>query len=259
MKVLWEKRKLILDLAKADFKKRFVGSYLGIFWIFVQPVVTIIIYYYIFQLGFKSNPQADVPYVVWLLPGIIPWFFFNEAVMNGTVSMLNYQHLVKKMVFPIKIIPAIRIAASLFIHFIFVGVMLVVILLLGVRPSIWWLQFIYYMVCNILLITGIVYLLASLNVFIKDIAQLVNIFLQVGFWLAPIMYDTTIMPKGFQFLISLNPFVYIVEGGRECFFDQVGFWQKPGQTIYFWVITLVLLFLGSKIFDKFEKHFVDVL
>lgn len=105
MKVLWEKRKLILDLAKADFKKRFVGSYLGIFWIFVQPVVTIIIYYYIFQLGFKSNPQADVPYVVWLLPGIIPWFFFNEAVMNGTVSMLNYQHLVKKMVFPIKIIP----------------------------------------------------------------------------------------------------------------------------------------------------------
>lgn len=137
--------------------------------------------------------------------------------------------------------------------------MLVVILLLGVRPSIWWLQFIYYMVCNILLITGIVYLLASLNVFIKDIAQLVNIFLQVGFWLAPIMYDTTIMPKGFQFLISLNPFVYIVEGGRECFFDQVGFWQKPGQTIYFWVITLVLLFLGSKIFDKFEKHFVDVL
>ena len=232
MKVLWEKRKLILDLAKADFKKRFVGSYLGIFWIFVQPVVTIIIYYYIFQLGFKSNPQADVPYVVWLLPGIIPWFFFNEAVMNGTVSMLNYQHLVKKMVFPIKIIPAIRIAASLFIHFIFVGVMLVVILLLGVRPSIWWLQFIYYMVCNILLITGIVYLLASLNVF---------------------------MPKGFQFLISLNPFVYIVEGGRECFFDQVGFWQKPGQTIYFWVITLVLLFLGSKIFDKFEKHFVDVL
>ena len=116
MKVLWEKRKLILDLAKADFKKRFVGSYLGIFWIFVQPVVTIIIYYYIFQLGFKSNPQVDVPYVVWLLPGIIPWFFFNEAVMNGTVSMSNYQHLVKKMVFPIKIIPAIRIAASLFIH-----------------------------------------------------------------------------------------------------------------------------------------------
>lgn len=259
MKVLWDKRKLVLDLAKADFKKRFVGSYLGVFWIFVQPVVSIIIYYFIFQLGFKSNPQADVPYVVWLLPGIIPWFFFNEAVQNGTVSMINYQHLVKKMVFPIKIIPAIRICASLFIHFIFIAVMLVVILLFGIRPSVWWLQYIYYMFCNLLLITGIVYLLSALNVFIKDVAQIVNIILQVGFWLAPIMYDPSIMPRGFQIVISLNPFVYIVEGGRECFVDQMGFWEKPLETLYFWAITLLLFVVGSKTFDKFEKHFADVL
>lgn len=259
MKVLWDKRKLVFDLAKADFKKRFVGSYLGVFWIFVQPVVSIVIYYCVFQLGFKSNPTADVPYVVWLLPGIIPWFFFNEAVMNGTTSMTTYQHLVKKMVFPIKVIPMVRILASLFIHFIFVGVMFVVMLLFGMKPNLWWFQYIYYMVCNLMLITGIVYLLSALNVFIKDVGQLVNIFLQIGFWLAPIMYDVSIMPEIFQKLIALNPFQYIVVGGRECFIEQIGFWEKPMETLYFWVVTLVLFVIGSKVFDKFEKHFVDVL
>lgn len=259
MKILWEKRKLVMDLAKADFRKRFVGSYLGVFWIFVQPVVSVIIYYYIFQLGFKSNPNADVPYVVWLLPGIVPWFFFNEAVMNGTVSMINYQHLVKKMVFPIKIIPAVRIIASLFIHLIFVGVMIIMIMIFGLKPSIWWVQYIYYMVCNIFLITGIVYLLSALNVFIKDIAQFVNIFLQVGFWLAPIMYDISIMPSGFQKILMFNPFVYIVDGGRDCFMDYVPFWEKPYETVYFWCFTIVLFLIGTKIFNKFEKHFVDVL
>ena len=80
-----ESRILIWELAKADFKKRFAGSYFGVVWMFVQPVVTVLIYFMIFQLGFKSVPPVPgVPYVLWLVPGIVPWFYFNEALNAGT-------------------------------------------------------------------------------------------------------------------------------------------------------------------------------
>ena len=91
-------RGIIWDLAKADFKKRFVGSYFGIAWMFVQPVVTVLIYFLIFQMGFKSEPPVPgVPYVVWLVPGIVPWFFFAETINLGTAVLSEYNYLVKKV------------------------------------------------------------------------------------------------------------------------------------------------------------------
>ena len=107
-----EKRDLIMTLAVADFKKRFVGSALGIIWMFIQPIITVLIYFVIFQLGFKSQPVADVPYVLWLIPAIVPWFFFNDAWGGATNCLYEYQHLVKKMVFRVSILPIIKITAS---------------------------------------------------------------------------------------------------------------------------------------------------
>ena len=106
IKSVWDLRKIISSLALEDFKKRFVGSYFGVFWMFVQPVVTVIIYYCVFQLGFKSAPPSgiDAPYVLWLIPGIVPWFYFNEAVQMGTGVLYDYNYLVKKVVFKISTI-----------------------------------------------------------------------------------------------------------------------------------------------------------
>ena len=82
LKEIVTRRKLIWDLAKADFKKRFVGSYFGMVWMFVQPLVTVLIYFFIFQLGFKSVPPVPgVPYVLWLVPGIVPWFFYRSTAI----------------------------------------------------------------------------------------------------------------------------------------------------------------------------------
>ena len=82
------KRKMIWDLAKADFRKRFVGSYFGIVWMFVQPIVTVLIFFFIFQLGMKSTPPVpDTPYVIWLIPGLVPWFYFQEALLGVTNNL----------------------------------------------------------------------------------------------------------------------------------------------------------------------------
>lgn len=253
------KRELIITLAKADFKKRFVGSFLGVCWMFIQPIVTVLIYFFIFQLGFKSQPVADVPYVLWLIPAIVPWFFFNEAWGGATNCLYEYQHLVKKMVFKVSILPIIKITASFFVHLIFIWIMLAVYLLFGMNPSIWWIQMFYYSFCTAFLALGLSYITASTNAFFKDMGQLVQVILQIGMWMAPIMWSEKIFPQKYRFVLKLNPFYYIVEGYRDCFIDHVGFWRNPELTLYFWCVAILIFVVGVILFKRLKPHFADVL
>lgn len=253
------KRELILTLAVADFRKKFVGSFLGVIWMFIQPIVTVLIYYFIFQLGFKSEPVKDVPYVLWLIPAIVPWFFFNEAWGGATNCLYEYQHFVKKMVFKVSILPIIKVLASFFVHLIFIGIMLVVFVLFGEKPSVWWLQLFYYSFCTFFLALGLSYITASANAFFKDMGQFVQVFLQVGMWLVPIMWPETFIPEQYRFIIRLNPFYYIVTGYRNCFIDHVGFWQQPQLTLYFWCVAVLIFVIGAGLFKRLKPHFADVL
>ena len=123
MREIVRKRKLIWDLSKADFRKRFVGSYFGIVWMFVQPLVTILIYFFIFQVGFKASPPVPAPYVLWLVPGIVPWFFFSETLNCVTNCLQEYHYLVKKVVFQVEILPIIKLISCLLVHSFFVLIM----------------------------------------------------------------------------------------------------------------------------------------
>lgn len=259
IKDIFGKRELIFTLAQSDFKKKFVGSFLGVIWMFVQPIVTVLIYFFIFQLGFRSQPVADVPYVLWLIPGIVPWFFFSEAWGGATNCLYEYQHLVKKMLFKVSILPVIKITASFFVHLIFIWIMLAVYLLFGESPSLWWLQMFYYSFCAAFLALGLSYITASANAFFKDMGQLVQVILQIGMWAAPIMWSETMMPEKFRFIVKLNPFYYIVEGYRDCFIRHVGFWQHPERTLYFWCVVIFLFLMGVMLFKKLKPHFADVL
>ena len=105
---VYESRKLIARLSVNDFKTKFAGSYLGIIWAFVQPVITILVYWFVFEKGMKPAAIRDaagteVPYVLWLIAGMVPWFFFSDALSGGTRALLDYSYLVKKVVFKIDI------------------------------------------------------------------------------------------------------------------------------------------------------------
>lgn len=258
-KEVFSRRELIFTLATADFKKKFVGSFLGVIWMFVQPIVTVLIYFLVFQIGFKSQPVSDVPYVLWLIPGIVPWFFFNEAWGGATNCLYEYRHLVKKMVFKVSILPIIKIIASLYVHLIFIWIMLDVFLLAGEQPSLWWLQMFYYSFCTAFLALGLSYITASTNAFFKDMGQLVQVILQIGMWMTPIMWAETMMPEGIRFIVKLNPFYYIVEGYRDCFIRHIGFWEHPIRTLYFWCAAIFLFLAGATLFKRLRHHFADVL
>jgi len=95
--------------------------------------------------------------------------------------------------------------------------------------------------------------------FFKDLGQLINIFLQIGIWATPIMWSYNIIPEKYQWIVKLNPMLYIVEGYRDSFINNIWFWEKQIQTIYFWLISLSLFFMGAIIFKRLKPHFADVL
>lgn len=265
MKEIVSKRRLIWDLSKSDFRKRFVGSYFGIVWMFIQPIVTVLVYYFVFGIGFKTAPAIPgVDFILWLVPGIMPWFFFSEALNAGTNCLQEYHYLVKKVVFRVEILPIIKMISCLFVHLIFVVIMFGLYFCYQRPPMISWIQGLYYSFAAFMLSLAIIYFTSAVNVFFKDMAQIVNICLQFGMWLTPIMwYEEMFIDKSFfpllQKLLKLNPMYYVVAGYRDSMITGAGFWQRPTLTLYFWGVTIVLFLFGLKVFKKLRPHFSDVL
>lgn len=260
LKEIVSSHKLILNLAKNDFKTKYAGSYFGIIWAFVQPVVTVLIYVFVFQVAFKAAPLEDnFPYVLWLIAGLIPWFFFGEATMSSSSCLVEYSYLVKKVVFKISVLPIVKILSSLYVHLFFVALSLIIYILNGYFPTIHMFQIIYYISCNICFVLALSFLTASIQPFFKDFSQIVNILIQIGMWLTPIMWNKSMLPDQFHWILRLNPMFYIVEGYRDTFINHKWFWEKDIETIYFWGITFFIMFSGFKIFGKLKDHFSDVL
>ncbi len=256
-------RKLIWELAKADFRKRFAGSYFGVVWMFVQPVVTVLIYFMIFQLGFKSVPPVPgAPYVVWLVPAIVPWFYFNEAMNAGTSCLQEYHYLVKKVVFNVEVLPVIKLVSCLVVHGIFVMIMIAMYFCYGRLPMATWIQIVYYSFALSVLILALTFFTTAVNAFFKDMAQIVSICLQFGMWLTPIMWDPNMFPNRPAWLeqvLKINPMYYIVAGYRDSMLTGHWFWERPSLSVYYWMVTLLLLIFGLKTFRKLRPHFSDVL
>ena len=254
-------RKLIFQLARNDFKKKYAGSYLGIVWAFVQPVVTIMVYWFVFGLALRNPTPRPVPCVLWLIAGLVPWFFFQDGLVNGTNALLEYNYLVKKVVFRIDILPMVKVVSAIFVHLFFVLVTLILYTAMGYFPTIYTLQVIYYTFCVFVLVLGLSYMTSSVVVFFRDLTQVINIALQVGVWMTPIMWSLDDVGIGgiLAKILKLNPMFYIVQGYRDAFVNKVWFWERPWLSLYFWIVTLVFWLIGTRLFKKLKVHFADVL
>ncbi len=258
---LWSNRKLIWKLAKNDFRSKYAGSYMGIVWAFIQPVVTVLVYWFVFTMGGRApvSETQDYPFVLWLIVGIVPWFFFSDAWGQGTSALLSYQFLVKKVVFKISILPIIKIFSAFFIHVFLVGVTMVILILNGIYPNPYWIQVIYFSLCAFLLVLGMSYITCSVVVFFRDLGQIIGILLQVGVWITPIMWDINMLPRIWQMIFKLNPVFYIVDGYRMALLDHMWFFEHFYSTAYFWIFTVGAFLLGALVFRRLKVHFADIL
>ena len=261
---LWEQRELIGRLSLNDFKKRYAGSYMGIVWAMIQPIVTVLMYWFVFErlMGVKLQmlgEGVDVPYVLFLMGGLVPWFFLQEALMNGTTSLMEYDYLVKKVLFKVSILPLIKIMAAAIIHGFFVVVLLVVAAVAGYPPTLYTLQLPYFFVCAFVLVLAVCYTTCSVVVFFRDLTQLIAIALQLLQWATPILWEAGRLQGRLRLLVTLNPLTYIVEGYRGAIYGHRWFWQDMGATCYFWIVTLCLFTLGTVVFKRTKPMFADVL
>ncbi len=260
-------RQLIANLAKNDFKTRFAGSILGIVWAFVQPIVTVVIYWFVFQKALNAGTASTkagitVPFVLWLVAGLVPWFYFQELMISGTNALIEYNYLVKKVVFNISILPVVKAVSALFVHLFFVGFMLVLYACYGHFPDLYMLQIIYYSFSMMILGLGIIYFTSAVVVFFRDLAQIVNIGVQVLVWATPIMWNIdgmTNIPRAVEVILKLNPMYYVVSGYRDALINQGWFWNRAGLTLWFWLVTGAIFIAGTMIFRKLRVHFADVL
>lgn len=257
-KDLWHNKRLLLDLAKNDFKMRYLGNTLGILWAFLQPTAMILLFWFVFSVGFKSQPMENVPFILWLLAGLTPWFFFSESLQSATTSILDNSFLVKKVVFRVALLPIVKLMSALAIHLFFILFTLGIFIYHGYYPSIYWLQIGYYLFATVVLVLGLSWITSSVVIFFRDLGQIVTMVLQFGFWITPVIWSVSIMPKEYIGLIQLNPVYYLVQGYRESLIEQRWFWEND-LTLYFWIVTLVMLVSGAFIFKRLRPHFADVL
>ena len=259
LKAIFQNRALLYSLTKNDFKQRYLGSYLGILWAFIQPTITILIFWFVFQVGFKAQPVDNFPFILWLIAGIIPWFFFADALANATNSIIENSFLVKKVLFRVSVLPIIKLFSALVVHLFFIVFMFIMFMVYGYWPNIYWIQIFYYLGATFILLLGLSWISSSIVIFFKDIGQIVNMILQFGFWLTPIFWSLSMVPQKYQFLIKLNPLFYIIEGYRNSLIYGKWFWEDFTLMAYFWSVTGVIFVLGAVTFKRLRPHFADVL
>lgn len=175
---LLSRRHLIFEMAVRDFRAKYLGAYLGILWAFVHPTIYICILWFVFDVGFKSQPAGKTPFVLWMLAGIIPWFFFSECLAAAANSIVDNSYLLKKINFNIALLPIVKLMSSLFLHAFFLLMIVLMLMLYNSTVTIHILQVIYYLFAMLVLLLGVSWFTSSVTVFFRDMSQIVSMFTQ---------------------------------------------------------------------------------
>ncbi len=256
---LFVKRGLIIELTKKEIRSNYVESFLGILWAFCLPIALTIIFWFVFQIGYGIQPVKGYPYIIWLVCGLYPWFFFQESVNNGTSAIIQNSFIVKKIYFRLSILPLVKVLAALFIHLFFIVLILIIYKSQGFEFSYYNFQVIYYLFCSIVLVCGITWLTSSIVVFFRDMKPMITIILQILFYMTPIFWSPQFIPARFVPIIKFNPIYYIVNGYRDSFVSHIWFWEHWQLSLYFWAVAIIFFITGAVVFRRLRPHFADVL
>lgn len=260
---LWElpgRFELILSLARRELVARYRGSVLGIIWALLTPLVMIAIFTFIFagifgaRFGATGSPWD---YALYLFCGLLPWTMFQDTVQQSATTIVAHANLVKRVVFPLETLPLAQALSALGSQFFGTVPLLVANLIMRqeLHASLLWLPLL--VVPQLLLTLGAAWLIASLGVFLRDIAQGITLFLTAWMFLTPIIYPESIVPQSYRLLININPFTSLVRSYRRIFLEGAPP-DWPGLA-YFTACALVSFFLGYWWFARTRKNFADVI
>lgn len=251
----------IFKLAKSDLIKTYRGAALGWAWAIIKPMVTLFVFWFAFSIGLRrGKPIAGYPFFLWLEAGFLPWFYMQELITGGAGCIRKYSHLVTKMKFPISIIPTYFNISHLFTHFILLVVTIVLFVMFGFLPDVYYLQIPIYMLMMFAFFTVWALLSGLLSAISKDFQNLVTSFSQAIFWMSGILYDVdTIRHDWIRLLLKFNPVTVISGGYRKAFIYKQWFYEDPVELACY-LTTLTLFTLAALwAYRKLRKEIPDVL
>jgi len=257
---LVEGRRTIRALARREVLSRYSGTLFRGAWELVTPIVTLLVFWFVFSVAFKAKGPAGIPYIVYFVTGYVPWLFFSESISRATQGVVAHSFLVKKMVFPSELLPFVYITSGAINHGLLLLLAIVVLLFNGVTISWHWLQIAYYFLTLCGMLVGLQWLLSAINVFNRDLGQGVGVVLNVWFWITPVVWVVDgVIPSEYQWLVFANPLAYVIEGYRGALLYQQPFWTNWAQGLYVWGLAIGLAIIGATVFRRLKPHFGDVL
>ena len=257
--VVLRHRPMILALALRDLQSRFAGTLGGVLWTFAHPLAVISIFYFVFAVGFRSQGPNGIPFILWFVCGLVPWFFFNETLLAITDSVTRHAYLVKKTIFPSEVLPFVHLTSGLFPHMIFMLIVVCLLSYLGVPFLVDRFLVLYFLLCTCVLLLGLGWMLSACQVFYRDISHALSIVLNLLFWTTPIVWSPENIPLEYRSLLFYNPVYYIVEGYRGLLIFDMVVWPSLWHTAYFWTVAGLTFITGAYVFSRLKPEFADVM
>lgn len=252
-KELYQYRQLLKSNIKKDIRGKYKGSFLGVLWSFVNPLLMTLVYAIVFPYILKNTGDH---YVTYLVIGILPWTFFTTVISQGTYCILANAGIIKKVYFPREILP-ISIATSGLINFLiscFIIFIFLIVSGIGLSFYILWLPFVIFV--QYLLLLGIIFITSAINVYIRDAEYIINFVVSMLFYATPILYNADMfLGSKIEWMIHINPMATLITSYRDILFHQT---QPSFQALgIVFMFSVILIFIGYRVFRRLEKGFAE--
>lgn len=251
-KELIQYREFLKSNVKKEIRGKYKGSFLGMLWSFLNPLLSVVVYAIIFPYIMRMQMEH---YLIYLITGIIPWTFFTMSINTGMISILVNANIIKKVYFPRIILPIASVTSALVNFLISCLIILAFVIFSGIGLSFNLLYLPLVVIIQYVLLLGITFILSAIDLYVRDIENIMIFFINMLFYATPILYTPDIFPEKISLIIKLNPMAHLINAYRDIFYYKT----TPDLLSLgvVGVISIIILIIGYLIFDKLQKGFAE--
>lgn len=268
---IFENRKRMVRIALYDYSITGKDSYLGKVWNILGPLIQIGAYWFAYGFGIYGGSSAQfdgIPYLAWMLVGLIPWFFMNGAITKGAGSVFSKASMALRLKYPIATIPAGAVLVELFNHLAMMVILFITLFAYKIFPNFYWLNLIYYIGYAYITMTLLALITSTLTMIARDFQLLINSLMRILFFITPIVWKADfsnsqrVSPEIGHLIdtvLNMNPILYVANGFRDSLIYDISFFEHPVKILFFWSLNIILLIVGCNVQKRYKDNFLDLL
>jgi ABC-type polysaccharide/polyol phosphate export permease len=255
-----QRRYLLKHMVIRDLRNRYTGSLIGVFWSVIHPLIMVLTYTFVFSFVLKAKLGVEaggINYTLWLLCGLMPWFLFSETLQRSSNILIENKMLITKSLFPSELLPVSVILSNMLNHVIVFTIIVAIVLASrgALHPAILLLPFYTFML--VIFSLGLSWLVSSVNIFFRDVGQIINVLIGFWFFYTPIFYDPHTLSPALRIALKLNPLYHMVEGYRLAL---LGIGEPSlGGAAYLCLASFGSFALGGMVFKRLKPEFAEIL